>query len=96
LASDSHLSVHFVASLEDYHEGAAITSPPTIVKNLVITGGEYGIRGAITVADALARFRSGGPFGYRAPAAAPWAATGASRLAALGFRAYVPASIRAT
>lgn len=38
----------------------------------------------------LARFRSGGPFGYRPPAPAPWAATGASRLAALGFRAYVP------
>ena len=38
----------------DYHEGAAITSPPTIVKNLVITGyagGEYGIRGAITAYD---------------------------------------------
>jgi alcohol dehydrogenase (cytochrome c) len=38
----------------DYHEGAAITSPPTIVKNLVVTGyagGEYGIRGAITAYD---------------------------------------------
>jgi PQQ-dependent dehydrogenase (methanol/ethanol family) len=38
----------------DYHEGAAITSPPTLVKNLVITGyagGEYGIRGAITAYD---------------------------------------------
>jgi len=35
----------------DYHDGAAITSPPILVKNLVITGyagGEYGIRGAIT------------------------------------------------
>ena len=38
----------------DYHEGAAITSPPIVVKNLVITGyagGEYGIRGAITAYD---------------------------------------------
>ncbi len=38
----------------DYHEGAAITSPPILVKNLVITGyagGEYGIRGAITAYD---------------------------------------------
>jgi PQQ-dependent dehydrogenase (methanol/ethanol family) len=38
----------------DYHEGAAITSPPLVAKNLVITGyagGEYGIRGAITAYD---------------------------------------------
>jgi alcohol dehydrogenase (cytochrome c) len=38
----------------DYHEGAAITSPPTIVKNLVVTGyagGEYGVRGAIQAYD---------------------------------------------
>jgi alcohol dehydrogenase (cytochrome c) len=38
----------------DYHEGAAITSPPTLAKDLVITGyagGEYGIRGAITAYD---------------------------------------------
>lgn len=38
----------------DYHEGAAITSPPTLAKGLVITGyagGEYGIRGAITAYD---------------------------------------------
>jgi len=38
----------------DYHQGAAITSPPTLAKNLVITGyagGEYGIRGAITAYD---------------------------------------------
>jgi PQQ-dependent dehydrogenase (methanol/ethanol family) len=38
----------------DYHEGAAITSPPTIAKNLVITGhagGEYGIRGSISAYD---------------------------------------------
>src|SRR5215470_4340733 len=34
----------------DYTQGSAITSPPTIAKNLVITGfagGEYGVRGAI-------------------------------------------------
>jgi PQQ-dependent dehydrogenase (methanol/ethanol family) len=38
----------------DYHEGAAITSPPTIAKNLVVTGhagGEYGIRGSISAYD---------------------------------------------
>jgi len=38
----------------DYHDGAAITSPPTLAKNLVITGyagGEYGIRGAIAAFD---------------------------------------------
>jgi alcohol dehydrogenase (cytochrome c) len=38
----------------DYKQGAAITSPPTIVKNLVITGfagGEYGVRGAISAFD---------------------------------------------
>jgi len=35
----------------DYKQGSAMTSPPTPVKNLVITGysgGEYGMRGAIT------------------------------------------------
>lgn len=34
----------------DYTQGSAITSPPTIVKDLLITGfagGEYGVRGAI-------------------------------------------------
>jgi alcohol dehydrogenase (cytochrome c) len=38
----------------DYTQGSAITSPPTIVKNLVITGfagGEYGVRGAILAYD---------------------------------------------
>jgi PQQ-dependent dehydrogenase (methanol/ethanol family) len=38
----------------DYTQGSAITSPPTIAKNLVISGfagGEYGIRGAITAFD---------------------------------------------
>jgi alcohol dehydrogenase (cytochrome c) len=35
----------------DYTQGSAITSPPTLAKDLVITGfagGEYGVRGAIT------------------------------------------------
>jgi PQQ-dependent dehydrogenase (methanol/ethanol family) len=35
----------------DYTQGSAITSPPTVAKDLVVTGfagGEYGIRGAIT------------------------------------------------
>ncbi len=38
----------------DYTAGAVITSPPTLVKNLVITGfagGEYGIRGALVALD---------------------------------------------
>jgi PQQ-dependent dehydrogenase (methanol/ethanol family) len=38
----------------DYTQGSAITSPPTIVKNLVITGfagGESGVRGAILAYD---------------------------------------------
>lgn len=38
----------------DYTAGAVITSPPTVVKNLVITGfggGEYGVRGAIVALD---------------------------------------------
>jgi alcohol dehydrogenase (cytochrome c) len=38
----------------DYKQGAAITSPPTIVKNLVITGfasGEQGVRGYIAAFD---------------------------------------------
>jgi alcohol dehydrogenase (cytochrome c) len=38
----------------DYKDGVAITSPPTLVKNLVVTGfagGEYGVRGAITAYD---------------------------------------------
>jgi alcohol dehydrogenase (cytochrome c) len=35
----------------DYTAGSVITSPPTVVKNLVITGfggGEYGVRGSLT------------------------------------------------
>ena len=42
------------AKVVDYKQGHAITSPPTIAKNLVITGfagGEYGVRGAITAFD---------------------------------------------
>ena len=38
----------------EFDQGAVITSPPTIVKNLVITGfggGEYGVRGAIVALD---------------------------------------------
>jgi alcohol dehydrogenase (cytochrome c) len=38
----------------DYTQGSVITSPPTIVKNLVITGfggGEYGARGYISAMD---------------------------------------------
>ena len=38
----------------DYTAGSVITSPPTIVKNLVITGfggGEYGVRGSIVALD---------------------------------------------
>jgi len=38
-------------AVSDYKSGIAITSPPTVVKNLVITGyagGEYGVRGAIS------------------------------------------------
>ena len=38
----------------DYTSGSIITSPPTVVKNLVITGfggGEYGVRGYITAFD---------------------------------------------
>ena len=38
----------------DYTAGAVITSPPTIAKNLVITGyggGEYGVRGALVALD---------------------------------------------
>jgi PQQ-dependent dehydrogenase (methanol/ethanol family) len=38
----------------DYKGGSVITSPPTIVKNLVITGfggGEYGVRGYISALD---------------------------------------------
>jgi alcohol dehydrogenase (cytochrome c) len=39
----------------DYKEGALITSPPLVVKNMVITGfggGEFGVRGNLTAYDA--------------------------------------------
>jgi alcohol dehydrogenase (cytochrome c) len=38
----------------DYTQGSVITSPPTVVKNLIITGfggGEYGARGSIVALD---------------------------------------------
>jgi len=38
----------------DYKEGSVITSPPLVVKNMVITGfggGEFGVRGALTAYD---------------------------------------------
>jgi alcohol dehydrogenase (cytochrome c) len=38
----------------DYKEGALITSPPLVVKNMVVTGfggGEYGVRGNLTAYD---------------------------------------------
>ena len=38
----------------DYTQGSAITSPPTVVKNLIVTGfagGEYGVRGALVALD---------------------------------------------
>ncbi len=42
------------AKVVDYKQGSSITSPPLIVKNLVVTGfggGEYGARGAIIALD---------------------------------------------
>ncbi|MFO1220418.1 MAG: PQQ-dependent dehydrogenase, methanol/ethanol family [Burkholderiaceae bacterium] len=42
------------AKVVDFEQGSVITSPPTLVKNLVITGyggGEYGARGSITAFD---------------------------------------------
>jgi PQQ-dependent dehydrogenase (methanol/ethanol family) len=42
------------AQVVDYKQGAAITSPPTIAKSLVISGfagGEYGVRGYISAFD---------------------------------------------
>ena len=44
----------WATQVTDYTAGAVITSPPTLVKNLVITGfggGEYGVRGAIVALD---------------------------------------------
>ena len=38
----------------DFEQGSVITSPPTVVKNLVVTGyggGEYGVRGSIVALD---------------------------------------------
>jgi len=39
----------------DYKQGAAITSPPIVVRDIVITGyagGDYGVRGALQGYDA--------------------------------------------
>ncbi|OOG58949.1 PQQ-dependent dehydrogenase, methanol/ethanol family [Polaromonas sp. C04] len=44
----------WVTKIVDYTQGSVITSPPTLVKNLVITGyggGEYGARGALVALD---------------------------------------------
>ena len=44
----------WTSKVVDYTQGSAITSPPTLVKNMVITGfagGEYGVRGAIVALD---------------------------------------------
>jgi len=44
----------WISTVENYRNGHAITSPPLIVKNLVVTGiagGEYGIRGFIAAYD---------------------------------------------
>ncbi len=44
----------WTTTVSNYKEGAGITSPPLIVKNLVITGytgGEYGVRGALQAYD---------------------------------------------
>ena len=44
----------WTSKVVDYTQGSVITSPPTLVKNLVITGfggGEYGVRGALVALD---------------------------------------------
>ena len=44
----------WVATVADYKKGHAITSPPVVYKNLVVTGiagGEYGIRGFVQAFD---------------------------------------------
>ncbi len=44
----------WVAKVTDYTAGSVITSPPTLMKNLVVTGfggGEYGVRGALVAFD---------------------------------------------
>ncbi|HZP88472.1 MAG TPA: PQQ-dependent dehydrogenase, methanol/ethanol family [Burkholderiales bacterium] len=44
----------WIATVQDYKKGHAITSPPVVYKNLVVTGiagGEYGIRGFVQAFD---------------------------------------------
>jgi len=44
----------WIATVQDYRKGHAITSPPTVYKNLVVTGiagGEYGVRGFVEAFD---------------------------------------------
>ena len=44
----------WTTKVTDYTAGSVITSPPTLVKNLLITGyggGEYGVRGAVVALD---------------------------------------------
>jgi PQQ-dependent dehydrogenase (methanol/ethanol family) len=44
----------WVSKIVDYTAGSVITSPPTVVKNTIITGyggGEYGVRGALVALD---------------------------------------------
>jgi PQQ-dependent dehydrogenase (methanol/ethanol family) len=44
----------WVATVQDYKKGHAITSPPVVYKNLVVTGiagGEYGVRGFVEAFD---------------------------------------------
>ena len=46
--------VLWTSTVVDYTQGSVITSPPTVVKNLVITGfggGEYGARGSLQAYD---------------------------------------------
>ena len=46
--------VLWTSTVVDYTQGSVITSPPTVVKNLVITGfggGEYGVRGSVAAFD---------------------------------------------
>ena len=44
----------WTSKVVDYTQGSVITSPPTLVKNMLITGyggGEYGVRGALVALD---------------------------------------------
>lgn len=44
----------WIATVQDYKKGHAITSPPVVYKNLVVTGmagGEYGVRGFVQAFD---------------------------------------------